>query len=191
MNNKWHVKKGKVFYGQDRASQWRIYYHRKWGQLSTTCSNAPKQPTGELPVTVNHNQLRTMASETVYPIDWSHPPPLWAVPPERLVHSINQCNLSGIERATAACEATTLPMRPLRVCGSILFTEADRALTLTYSSVSHIPLFSDYESITLSHIMTHDIMINERKIKCFIKRIFLLVSFYLYPFTCIYNVCKS
>ena len=54
----------------------------------------------------------------------------------------------------------------------------------TYSSVSHLPLFSDYQSITLSHIMTHDITINERKRKCFIKGIFLLVSFYLYPFTC-------
>ena len=32
-----------------------------------------------------------MASDTVYPIDWSHPPPSCAVPPERLVHSINQC----------------------------------------------------------------------------------------------------
>ena len=54
------------------ASQWRIYYHRKWGQLSTTFSNALKQTTGELLVAVNHNQLRTMASETVDPIDWSH-----------------------------------------------------------------------------------------------------------------------
>ena len=36
-----------------------------------------------------------MASETVDPIDWSHPPPSWAVPPESLVHSTNQCNLSG------------------------------------------------------------------------------------------------
>ena len=35
-----------------------------------------------------------MALETVDPIDWSHPPPSWAVPPERLVHSTNQCNLS-------------------------------------------------------------------------------------------------
>ena len=77
------------------ASQWRIYYHRMWGQLSTTCSNVLKYRNGELLVAVNHSQLRTMASETVDPIDWSHSPPLWAVPPERLVHSINQCNLSG------------------------------------------------------------------------------------------------
>ena len=78
-----------------RASLWRIYYHRMWGQLSTTCSNVLKQPNGELLVAVNHNQLRTMASETVGPIDWSHPPPSWAVPPERHVRSVNQCNLSG------------------------------------------------------------------------------------------------
>ena len=66
-----------------------------WGQLSTTCSNLLKQPNGELLVAVNHNWLRTMASETVDLIIWSHPPPSWTVPPERLVHSINQCNLSG------------------------------------------------------------------------------------------------
>ena len=65
-----------------------------WGQLSTTSSNVQKQPNGELLVAVNHNQLRAMASETVDPIDWSHPPPSWAVPLERHVHSINQCNLS-------------------------------------------------------------------------------------------------
>ena len=86
---------------------------QKCGQLSTTFSDALKQPTGELLVAVNHKQLRTMASETVDPIDWSHPPPSWAVPPERLVHK--SVHLSGIERATATCEATTLPMRPLRV----------------------------------------------------------------------------
>ena len=77
------------------ASQWRIYYHRMWGQLSTTCSNVLKQPNLELLGAVNHNQLWTMVSETVGPIDWLHPPPSWAVPPECLVHSINQCNLNG------------------------------------------------------------------------------------------------
>ena len=77
------------------ASKWRIYYHTMWGQLSTTCSNVLMQPTVELLVAVNHNQLRTMASEMLDPIDWSNPPPSWAVPIDRLVHSINQCNLSG------------------------------------------------------------------------------------------------
>ena len=64
------------------ASQWRIYYHRMWGQLSTTFSNLLKQPNGELLVAVDHNQLRTIASETVSPIDWLHPPSSWAVPPD-------------------------------------------------------------------------------------------------------------
>ena len=31
-----------------------------------------------------------MALETKDPIDWSHPPSSYAVPPERLVHSINR-----------------------------------------------------------------------------------------------------
>ena len=74
------------------ASQWRIYCHRMWGQLSTTCSNLLKYPNGELLVAVDHNQLWTMASEKVDSIDWSHPPPSWAVPPDHLVHSINRCS---------------------------------------------------------------------------------------------------
>ena len=67
-----------------------------WGQLSTTCSNTLKRHNGDLLVAVNHNQLRTLASETVDTIDWSPPPPTsWAVPPDRLVHCTNQCNLRG------------------------------------------------------------------------------------------------
>ena len=88
------IKKGKSLLWPG-ASQCRIYYHRMWGQLSTTRSNVLKQPNGELLVAVNHNQFRTMASETVDPIDWSHPPPSWAVPPKSHVHSLNQSNLSG------------------------------------------------------------------------------------------------
>ena len=84
--------KSKAFYGPETP---RIYYRRVWGQLSTTCSNVLNQSNGELLVAVNQNQLRTMASETVDLIDWSHPPPSWAVPPERLVHCINQCNIRG------------------------------------------------------------------------------------------------
>ena len=44
----------------------------------------------EFLVEVNHNQLRTMASEMVDPIYWSHPPPSWAVPPElHVIHGLN------------------------------------------------------------------------------------------------------
>ena len=58
-----------------------MYYHRMWGQLSTACSNLLKYPNGELLVAVDHNQLRTIASAVVDPIEWSHPPPSWAVSP--------------------------------------------------------------------------------------------------------------
>ena len=50
---------------------------------------------GELLVAVDHNQLRTMAQETGYPIGSSHPTPSWALPNERLVHIINRCSLSS------------------------------------------------------------------------------------------------
>ena len=66
---------------------------RMRGKCSTACSNQLKPSNGELLVAVDHNQLRTMASETVDSIDWSYSPPSWAVTLERLVHSVNQCNL--------------------------------------------------------------------------------------------------
>ena len=50
-----------------------------------------------------------MASETVDPIDWSHVPPSWAVPPERLVHSINRCSSATAEIRT--CNVATFSMR--------------------------------------------------------------------------------
>ena len=70
---------------------WRIYYHRMWVQLSTTCSNLPKYPNGELLVAVDRNQLRTMASETVDPIGGRTPTLHRAVPPElHVLHSAVQ-----------------------------------------------------------------------------------------------------
>ena len=61
-----------VFYGQEPPS----------GDSTTTECGANyqllavmllEQPIGKLLVAVDHNQLRSMASETVDPIDWSHP----------------------------------------------------------------------------------------------------------------------
>ena len=44
----------------------------------------------EFLVAVDHNQLLTTASETVDPIDWSHPPLSWAVPPElHVLYGVN------------------------------------------------------------------------------------------------------
>ena len=113
--------KSKVFYGQEPPSgestttECGVNY-----QLLAVITEVAQWGTPSCRLTVDHNQLRTMASETVDPIDWLHPPPTWAVPPVHLVHSINRCSsaTAGIERATlqpSACEATTLPMRPLRV----------------------------------------------------------------------------
>ena len=72
------IYKGKVFYGQEPPS----------GESTTTECGVNYQllavllklSNGELLVAVNHNQLRTMASETVDPIDWSHPYPHWQYP---------------------------------------------------------------------------------------------------------------
>ena len=89
--NGFHITKGKgkVFYvqeppsGESTPTECGVNY-----QLLAVITEAAQW---ELLVAINHNQLQTMASETVDPIDWSHPPRSWAVPPERLVHSINQC----------------------------------------------------------------------------------------------------
>ena len=44
-------------------------------------------------VAVNHNQLRTMASETVDPIDWLHPPPYTGQGPLSSTYCTLQCGL--------------------------------------------------------------------------------------------------
>ena len=100
--------KGKVFYGQEPPS----------GESTTTESGVNYQLLAvitevaqwELLVAVDHNQLRTMASETVDPINWSHPSPSWAVPPERHLALRYKITLQH-----SACVVTTLPMRSLRV----------------------------------------------------------------------------
>ena len=67
--------KGKVFYGQQPPSgestttECGVNHH-----LLAVITKVAKY--GEVLVAVDHNQLRTMASETVDPIDWSHPHPL-------------------------------------------------------------------------------------------------------------------
>ena len=69
-----------------------------------------------------------MASEMIDLIDWSHPPPSQPVPPERLVYGIIGIAQPqpGFDLGTlqpSACEATTLPMRPLRVYSDIQIYE--------------------------------------------------------------------
>ena len=102
-----------------------------WGHLSTTCRNLLKRPNVELLVAVDRNQVRTMASETADPIDWSHPHPHGQYPHERLVHSINQCSLSMESTPQpSACEATTFPLRPLRVLSEKILLPYQAAKTI-------------------------------------------------------------
>ena len=98
--------KGKVFYGQEPPSgeSTTTEYGVNYKLLAVIYWSSPME---ELLVVVDHNRLRKMASETEYPIDWSHSPPSRAVPPEHLVHSTNRYSLQ-----LSACEATTLRMRP-------------------------------------------------------------------------------
>ena len=66
-----------------------------WGQLSTTCSNATEVAQWGTSCSRRQPATDNMAWETVDPIDWSHPPHSWAVPPERLMHCRNRWSLSS------------------------------------------------------------------------------------------------
>ena len=61
----------------DGSLLWRVYVPLFVRSiiLSTTCSGITEVAYGKLLVAVDHNQLQTMASKSVDPIDWSLPPP--------------------------------------------------------------------------------------------------------------------
>ena len=82
-----------------------------WGQLSTASRNLLKWPNGEILIEVDHNQLRTMASETLDPIDWSHPPTLMGSTPERLVYSINRCSSNTARIRSCNLQQARQPLR--------------------------------------------------------------------------------
>ena len=84
----------KVFYGQEPPSRestitecgvnYQLLAVIYWSsQMGTPNWGRPQ------PVTDNS------VNDVVDPIDWSHPPPSWAVPTERLVHGINRCSFSS------------------------------------------------------------------------------------------------
>ena len=105
------------------ASKWRIYYHRMFSQLSTTCSNLLKYPKMELLVAIDHNQLQTMAAETVDPIDWSHAHlhgqyPLSSTYCTVITLPTNHktcCSKRGSNTRPRVCQTNALPVRPLGV----------------------------------------------------------------------------
>ena len=60
------------------------------GSIINNLQSLLKLSNGELLVAVDHNHLRRTASETVDPINWSHPPPSWAVPSAlHVLHGVN------------------------------------------------------------------------------------------------------
>ena len=100
------LKVKKVFYGQKPPSGestttecWVNY------QLLAVITEVAQRG---IPSCSRPQQLRTMASETVDPIHWSHPTPSWPVPPElHVLHGVNATCKSldlvhqpGLERAS-------------------------------------------------------------------------------------------
>ena len=88
------------------------------GSIINYFSNLLKQPNVELLVAVDHNQLLTMASETV--IVWSHPPLYTGQYPLSCTYCIVQCGLQ-ITRLAALSEPRTCDLRNARpthcLCG--------------------------------------------------------------------------
>ena len=112
--------KSKVFYGQEppRVSQWRIYYHRMWVQLSTTCSNYWSSPIGSFYLQPTTSPQPAMdnsisQSETVDPIDWSHPLPYTGQSPLSSMYCTLQCGLQ-ITRLAALSQPRTCNLRKAR-----------------------------------------------------------------------------
>ena len=99
--------KKKVKYSMARNCQRWIYCHIMWCQLSTSFRNLLKCSNWELIVAVDHKQLRTMASETVDPIDWSPPLPYRGQYPLISMYSTVQCGLE-ITRLASTSEDRTI-----------------------------------------------------------------------------------
>ena len=93
------------------------------GSIINYLQSFPEVAQWELLVAVNHNQLWTIASETVDPIDWSHPHPTHCSTPwaPRIAH----CNAGWAANHKTCCTESTAnvrpskyqtnPVRPLRV----------------------------------------------------------------------------
>ena len=108
----WGGKKGEVFYGQEPPS----------GKSTTTECGFNYQLLAviyrssemrELLVAVDHNELRTIASEMVDPIDWLHPPPYTGQYPLSSTYCTVQRALQ-ITRLVALNELRTCDLRHVR-----------------------------------------------------------------------------
>ena len=97
-----------------RSPQKIFCYHWLWGQLSTTFSNATEVSQWSTPSCSQHNQLRTIASETVDPIYWPLPPTLMGSTPfaTRAQYNISVHPLPRIDPATFSMLGNRLPITP-------------------------------------------------------------------------------
>ena len=84
------------------------------------------------PMGIDHNQLRTIASETVDLVDWLHPPPSQAVPPEPHVHSV----------AGAIAGEITSVIYLRFVLANRIYVEVQRILLCGKSKNSHFYYFN-------------------------------------------------
>ena len=135
-----------------------LYYHRMRGQLSTTCSNYWSSPiwNSKLQSTTNsYGQCSQILH--VDPIDWSHPPPSWAVQPElNVLHGVNAASYksqdllhqpglehvsTGLPDQRSTCAATLLdkivPTWLTLVQLSILTIKEGRRKLYTKKTVPH------------------------------------------------------
>ena len=53
-----------------KSTQWRIYYHSLWGQLTTTCSNATEVTKRAALSCSRPKPVKDNSAEAMDPIDW-------------------------------------------------------------------------------------------------------------------------
>ena len=125
-----------------RASQWRIYYHRTWGQLSTTCSNTTKlaqwgTPSCSCPQPATDNGVRdckfNLLAVTPYPTHRSIP---WVPRIARW-----KCG-QQIARLAAASEARTRDLRDARPTHCLCGHSGYNSINSSHSHQTSQTLFS-------------------------------------------------
>ena len=132
-------KEGKLFYGQEPPSRESITTKCGFNcqLLAVMYWSSPKgTPSCSQPQPATDNGVRDGKSNWLVA-----PPPSWTVPPERHVHSINQCNHSG----TRTCNRSMLPNWKLRQRNCLRKGDDGRAVSCMSAgddnSPAEIPLY--------------------------------------------------
>ena len=125
----------------------------------------------ELLVAVDHNQPGTMASETVDPIDWSHPSPSWAVPSElHVLYGVNAAYKSQDFVHQPGLESASTGMPDQRTTGA---ATQGIPIILSFDSVTYLfylfflnSYFNFFSSVCLFRQVT-----NQLEYLLFLKKI--------------------